>query len=77
MAIGFAKKYSKWLRYVRDNMIQWLILRAMRKMGSPNLAILTVNFIQSLDKVEIMRLIAVNAGAHKYVALLVAILVAM
>lgn len=46
----------------------------MRKLGVPNYAIVMVNFIQSLDKANILKLIAMNLGLPKYVTLLIYIL---
>ena len=47
----------------------------MRKLGFPNYAIVLVNFIQTMDKASILKLIAVNLGAsNKYVLLLIYLL---
>ncbi len=56
-------------------MINYLINKVMRKLGFPNYAIVLVNFIQTLDKASILKLIAMNMGFNNpYVALLITIM---
>lgn len=49
-------------------------MKGLRQTQAPEYAIIAVNFIQSLDKAELIQLIALNAGCNKYVALLIAIM---
>jgi len=58
----------------RDIIINYLINKLMQKLGFPSYAIVVVNFIQTLDKASVLKLIATNMGMNKYVILLIYIL---
>ena len=66
----FAKLYPNF----RDYIIGLIVNRTMKKLKAPNYAIIAVNYIQSLDRASIIKLIMMNAGFNKYFVLLVYIL---